>query len=283
MEWVEEQGNEIEAISTIYTDKEWKFNSLYPLTYTLSLSIDDCKSLVIEFSFPEGYPITANIHTILRSDWLTNSQIKQIEAKIKDIKRHYERCAQVYAIASGIYEYCKEFVNSETEDDEKQNDKNVKGQKENVEDTTDQNLLQHEVKEIEINHGELMHDRKSIFQAHLAKVDSKDDIQQVLDTLLSNKKIATATHNVYAYRIEQPKCYVEDCHDDGEAGAGSNMLRLLNILKVCNVLIVVTRWYGGINLGPDRFRDYNRCCRQLLEDHNLISESQKSKKHKKKK
>ena len=32
------------------------------------------------------------------------------------------------------------------------------------------------------------------------------------------------------------------------------MLHLLDILNVENVLVVVSRWFGGIQLGPDRFK-----------------------------
>ncbi len=43
-------------------------------------------------------------------------------------------------------------------------------------------------------------DRKSVFQAHLSPVHSKEEVQLVLQKLKENKKIANATHNMYAYR-----------------------------------------------------------------------------------
>ncbi|KAL8279614.1 hypothetical protein RQP46_007927 [Phenoliferia psychrophenolica] len=44
-------------------------------------------------------------------------------------------------------------------------------------------------------------------------------------------------------------------HDDGgEAAAGRKLLRLLEIVEAEDVLLVVTRWHGGVQLGPDRFR-----------------------------
>jgi len=52
-----------------------------------------------------------------------------------------------------------------------------------------------------IRHGAPFTDRKSKFQAHLAEVHSKEDVQLVLDQLYKSKKIATATHNIYTYRI----------------------------------------------------------------------------------
>ena len=39
-----------------------------------------------------------------------------------------------------------------------------------------------------------------------------------------------------------------------------------------NVLVVITRWYGGVHLGPDRFKHINNCTRELLEIHGYISE-----------
>lgn len=47
---------------------------------------------------------------------------------------------------------------------------------------------------------ETFEDRKSVFQAHLSPVHSKEEVQLVLNKLKENKKIANATHNMYAYR-----------------------------------------------------------------------------------
>lgn len=39
-----------------------------------------------------------------------------------------------------------------------------------------------------------------------------------------------------------------------------------------NVMVVVTRWYGGVHLGPDRFKHINNCTRDLLEAHGYIKD-----------
>jgi hypothetical protein len=49
--------------------------------------------------------------------------------------------------------------------------------------------------------GEILVDRKSTFQAHLAPVRSTQDVAELLAVLKSNNKIARATHNIMAYRI----------------------------------------------------------------------------------
>lgn len=56
-----------------------------------------------------------------------------------------------------------------------------------------------------------------------------------------------------------------DCDDDGETAAGGRLAHLLEILELENVLVVVSRWYGGTLLGPDRFKLINQAARDALE------------------
>ena len=44
--------------------------------------------------------------------------------------------------------------------------------------------------------GDILVDRKSVFQAHLARVRSREEVAAVQARLMSNKKIARATHNI---------------------------------------------------------------------------------------
>lgn len=91
----------------------------------------------------------------------------------------------------------------------------------------------------------------------------------VLSKLLENNKIARATHNIYAWSttIEKNgrKIRAHDCEDDGEIGAGPKLAHLVEMMKVDNLIVVVTRWYGGIHLGPDRFRHINKVARDIIE------------------
>ncbi|XP_053252352.1 protein IMPACT isoform X5 [Podarcis raffonei] len=121
-----------------------------------------------------------------------------------------------------------------------------------------------------IYHGNPITDRRSTFQAHLAPVVSPKQVKNVIAELYKNKKIASATHNIYAYRIycEDKQTFLQDCEDDGETAAGGRLLHLMQILDVRNVLVVVSRWYGGILLGPDRFKHINNCARNILVEQN---------------
>lgn len=57
----------------------------------------------------------------------------------------------------------------------------------------------------------------------------------------------------------------QDYDDDGEDAAGGRLLHLLQILDIKNTVIVVSRWYGGVKLGPARFTHINNAARLLLE------------------
>ncbi|KAM4574556.1 protein IMPACT isoform 3-T3 [Fundulus diaphanus] len=43
------------------------------------------------------------------------------------------------------------------------------------------------------------------------------------------------------------------------------------ILDVRNVMVVVSRWYGGILLGPDRFKHINNCARNILTEEGYVA------------
>lgn len=71
-----------------------------------------------------------------------------------------------------------------------------------------------------------------------------------------------------AYRIRAARdgggVTYEECEDDGEAGAGRRLLELLQRMEVWDVLVVVSRWYGGVKLGPDRFRCIGSVAREAV-------------------
>lgn len=121
--------------------------------------------------------------------------------------------------------------------------------------------------DVQICHSATLVDRKSLFQAHLAKVHSMKEVVCAREQLLADRRINGATHNVVAYRFRQrrPNLLVEECHDGGEAGAGKHLLDLLVMRGDLGVFIMVSRWRGCIHLGSDRFKNYQRVAQQLLE------------------
>jgi putative IMPACT (imprinted ancient) family translation regulator len=125
----------------------------------------------------------------------------------------------------------------------------------------------------EIVHGAPVVDRKSKFVAHAAIVHTRADVDAVIDALTSDKRIATATHNISAYRIalagqtrvDGTVRIDQERDDDGETGAGDKLLFLLKQRGEVEVVVVVSRWFGGIQLGPDRFKHIATAARDILD------------------
>lgn len=112
--------------------------------------------------------------------------------------------------------------------------------------------------------GEVITDRKSTFQAHGIIVKSTNDVDKITAMLKTQKKVAKATHNIYAYRIKEGKHITSAFDDDGEAKAGERLLELLNTMNVENTYIMVSRWFGGILLGAERFKHINDAGKNLI-------------------
>jgi len=120
-------------------------------------------------------------------------------------------------------------------------------------------------------HGARICDRKSTFQAHIAHIDSCNDVGAFMDALYQDSRVRSATHNIMAYRCVRDGAEgASDFDDDGESQAGSRLLHLLRVAKVENALVVVTRHFGGIHLGPARFAHINNAARDLLQANGYI-------------
>jgi uncharacterized YigZ family protein len=85
--------------------------------------------------------------------------------------------------------------------------------------------------------------RKSRFLAQAAPVETPQQALAWVQTVSD----AAATHNCWAYRIGQDYRF----NDDGEPGgtAGRPILQAIEGQGIDRVVVVVTRWYGGIKLG----------------------------------
>lgn len=113
--------------------------------------------------------------------------------------------------------------------------------------------------------GEPVTEKKSVFIARAVAVKSKTEATDAISHLLStNNRVAGASHNITAYRIRVGELVIQDCDDDGEWAAGGRLLRLLQMMDVWDVLVVVSRWYGGHKLGSARFGIINAVGRDAL-------------------
>ncbi|KAF7853401.1 hypothetical protein EAF04_010695 [Stromatinia cepivora] len=104
----------------------------------------------------------------------------------------------------------------------------------------------------------------SKFIARSISVSSPSQARTYLQTLLKDPSVSDASHNITAFRIQGDHGIIEDCKDDGESGGGKHILGILQSNNIVGVLLVVSRWYGGVMLGPDRWRIMTQVCNDAL-------------------
>jgi len=85
--------------------------------------------------------------------------------------------------------------------------------------------------------------KRSRFVAHAARVDSQAETLDFYESVID----ASATHNCWAWRLD----YLYRFNDDGEPAstAGRPILSAIEGKELDHVMVVVTRYFGGIKLG----------------------------------
>jgi len=101
--------------------------------------------------------------------------------------------------------------------------------------------------------------RKSRFVANAANVSTPQAALAFIEAIADR----SATHNCWAYRIGLDYRF----NDDGEPGgtAGKPILQAIDGQGFDHVVVVVTRWFGGIKLGAGGLmRAYGGCAAECL-------------------
>ncbi|RZH68852.1 IMPACT family protein [Natrinema altunense] len=119
----------------------------------------------------------------------------------------------------------------------------------------------------------------SEFIGHVRPVESVDAAETFVDAV--REEYADATHNVPAYRVragdEETDGHFlrEYSSDDGEpsGSAGKPALNVLAQQDLENCAVVVTRYYGGTNLGVGGLvRAYSRAVKEAVEATGIVEE-----------
>ena len=109
-------------------------------------------------------------------------------------------------------------------------------------------------------------EKKSKFIANLIHVESVEEAEDKIKEI--KKKYHDARHNCVAYRVLEGGQIVEKSSDDGEPSgtAGGPMLNILQKNNLCNLVVIVTRYFGGILLGTGGLvRAYSEATQQVIE------------------
>lgn len=117
--------------------------------------------------------------------------------------------------------------------------------------------------------GELV-EKKSRFIATVFSIESEEEALEKVAAM--KKKYWDARHNCYAYVVGDNN-EIQRFSDDGEPSqtAGKPMLDVLLAQKIHNVLVVVTRYFGGILLGTGGLvRAYSKATKMGLDNSILL-------------
>ncbi|XP_076044233.1 protein IMPACT-B-like isoform X3 [Oratosquilla oratoria] len=272
------QADEVEALCSIY-GTDFHIEDPHNRSYSIDIREGD-KAAILKVTMPSDYPSSSPPKYELNAPWLKGPKRQELCGNIEEIYLENIGDSVIYLWVEQI----RQFLITTGEKEERVNKEKEKKEAELLKKMSEMGVGSHDACPTIIS-GEIISDRKSHFQPHLAAVTSQDEVKQVVSKLYTNKKIANATHNMLAYRIagSRSEVFLQDCDDDGETHAGGRMLHLLQIVDARNVLVVVSRWFGGILLGPDRFKHINNATRQILEQCGYIksAEVDKDKKGKK--
>ncbi|EPE24809.1 Ribosomal protein S5 2-like protein [Glarea lozoyensis ATCC 20868] len=268
--------NEVEAINSIYGD------------LTLSSDVDDHgvyvlnlpqHAVALRLQFPSDYPSAPPTILGTQSSGERKGEAAQFVEEFRDAVGRLFQPGEV-CLFDAIEEVNSNLAETTTTDEV---DNSGDGKKTN--EPTESTSIQHDILPTSSISppwvlSEVVIELKSVFVARCAQVSSPDQATQYLQHLLdTDKKVRSATHNITAWRIQgENGVTFQDCDDDGETAAGGRVLHLMQLMDLWNVMVVVTRWYGGHQLGPKRFSIINTVARDAFVRGGYVREDTSAKK-----
>ncbi|HCM90638.1 MULTISPECIES: YigZ family protein [Vagococcus] len=112
--------------------------------------------------------------------------------------------------------------------------------------------------------------KKSRFICQLKRISSEDEAKEIIGQI--KKEHWKASHNCVAYVLGDNQS-IQRSSDDGEPSgtAGIPMLEVLKVKELHNVLAVVTRYFGGTELGAGGLiRAYSNSVSEALNEIGLV-------------
>lgn len=212
---LQSQIEEVEALSSIYGD-EWCVIDEASRIFCIKIS-DDIEqpklTACLQIILPPDYPSAAPPIYQINAAWLRGPERAKLANCLEDLYVLHAGESILYLWVETVREFLVERSQSgETEDRPQKVNITTEEEVDEGEDVPDFSTLRltenahlfldHSDNEElpPIKHGNTITDRRSTFQPHLAPVVTPRQVKMVLGKLYENKKIASATHNIYAYR-----------------------------------------------------------------------------------
>ncbi|GJQ14014.1 hypothetical protein GpartN1_g5805.t1 [Galdieria partita] len=231
-------------------------------TLSVQLFISD-RTALVQFYLPSEYPQHDKPQVLVQARWVPKETRHQIVSLLRD--KFDERGGPIlYEMTEFCREKLQDFYDSQygpimEEEREQEQPYDV-----SLEDSRWHHKEDNAIEECCL--GQVLVDRKSVFQGLVIEVDDENKIDNLLNSLHQHRKIGSATHLIASWRIVTSHGHlIQDWDDDGEKGGGQRILQLLVNRNIHNVLLVVCRWFGGILLGPVRFHHIQQAAKSALD------------------
>jgi len=120
-------------------------------------------------------------------------------------------------------------------------------------------------------------EKGSIFIAQAFSIRSEEEAKAHLEEI--KKEFFDATHHCFAFRIGQGKEEISKFSDAGEpkGTAGKPILSAIQSRNLTDLLVVVTRYFGGIKLGTGGLhRAYHESALKVLNECEIIKKIKKA-------
>lgn len=115
-------------------------------------------------------------------------------------------------------------------------------------------------------------EKKSKFIGYVKPVSSKEEAEKFIEKI--KQKHYDATHNCSAYKLTENGQEYFKVDDDGEpkGTAGKPMGDIINYMEVENLVIIATRYFGGIKLGAGGLvRAYAKTAKLAIQESGIVN------------
>lgn len=113
-------------------------------------------------------------------------------------------------------------------------------------------------------------EKKSVFIGHISRIYNENEARDFINKIKGENR--EATHNVYAYVIGE-NMGIQRYNDDGEpqGTAGVPVLEVIKKNLLTDVVIVVTRYFGGVLLGAGGLvRAYSKGATSVIKEAGIV-------------
>ena len=109
--------------------------------------------------------------------------------------------------------------------------------------------------------------KNSVFIGYASPVKSEEEAKEFINKIKNHH--SDANHNVYAYIVDNHLKYDDDGEPSGSAG--KPMMNILELTHLKNIVIVVSRYFGGTKLGYGGLvRAYSDTAKEAVENAEII-------------